>query len=722
MRVQRGDGKSNKNLSAQTSSPWNLALRYLLLMLIDGFGIWFIFNLFIDGFYPVGIGFAVVLGMVNIVLVRQDFYPIRWMLVGLVLMAMLSIYPILFTVYVAFTNFGDGNLLTKTQALDVFETRTYVPEDAVTYSFTAFRSTSSADDFLIWLQPAGGGTPLLAGIDQPLVEGISGENGVGALDDNGIPDTIDGYTRLNVFAASGANLDQYIFGVEPDVVRVDPTVNNRAARLAPQYSYDAATDQLTDLETDIVYTPVDGTFTSPDGQTLIPGYQEIIGLRNFERFFTSPALQGPLLRIVIWNFAFAILSVLTTFAMGLIIALLYNDPKFPGRKIIQSFLLIPYTIPSLITILIWRGMLNPELGVISRAIASVAGDSPPWFTDPTWAKLGILLVNLWLGYPYFMLISSGALQAIPKDIYAAAEVDGANAWQRFWRLTLPLLLVAVGPLLIASFTFNFNNFNVIFLYNGGGPPIVGDADTGRSHGHPDQLCLRPGLCRRARRRLRSRLRHHHRDFPDRGHHHALPVPLHTNVGGGQRKCLTLSATFVASQKAQDRMGLVARWIIALFLMLFAVFPVIWIVSASFDPTSSLGGGSLIPRNAGLDNYREPLEQHHHPLPALDLQLAEDRLDHHRAFGADHHHGRLCLFPLPLHRPAEHAQGDPADPGLPRHAGHGRPLPARAADRQPDLLAGTEHPWRADSRLPGRLDGHQHLAHEGLLRLHPARHR
>jgi len=92
----------------------------------------------------------------------------------------------------------------------------------------------------------------------------------------------------------------------------------------------------------------------------------------------------------------------------------------------------------------------------------------------------VLLVNLWLGYPYFMLITSGALQSISADLYEAARVDGATAWQSFRRITLPLLLVAVGPLLIASYVFNFNNFNLIYLFISGGPPIVG-ATTNAGH-------------------------------------------------------------------------------------------------------------------------------------------------------------------------------------------------------------------------------------------------
>jgi ABC-type sugar transport system permease subunit len=129
-------------------------------------------------------------------------------------------------------------------------------------------------------------------------------------------------------------------------------------------------------------------------------------------------------------------------------------------------------------------MLNPELGVFDRMLESLFGWAPPWFTDQWWAKIAILLVNLWLSYPYFMLICSGALQSISEDYYAAAKVDGASSWQQFWNITLPLLMVAVGPLLVASFTFNFNNFNLIYLFNAGNPPMAG---TPTPAGHTDIL-------------------------------------------------------------------------------------------------------------------------------------------------------------------------------------------------------------------------------------------
>jgi arabinogalactan oligomer / maltooligosaccharide transport system permease protein len=458
--------------AATSSSPSlnvsNLLLRLLGLAVIDAFAVWFITNLIADGVYYLAIAVAIVTLFLNIVFLREGLYPLRWMAVGLSLMALLAIYPILFTVYVAFTNFGDGHILTKQQAIEQLEKELYLPEGGASFSWTAFRAADGS--FALWLLPGEGDGPgLLARPEEPVEAVAPGEAGVGPLDEDGIPESIEGYERLRrgQTVALITQLSNLEFGEPPDTIKIRSL--DAAAELQSRYVYDEARDAIINQETGVVYTAVDGTFTSPEGEQLRPGFSVPIGFRNFQRFFGSAALRGPLLTIIIWNFTFAILSVVTTFALGLFIALIFND--LPGKKIIRTLLLIPYTIPSLITILVWRGMLNPDLGIISTTLKSVIGSAPAWYANPTWAKIGILLINLWLGYPYFMLICSGALQSIPQDIYSAAEVDGANNWQQFWRLTLPLLLVAVGPLLIASFTFNFNNFNVIYLYNSGGPPI-----------------------------------------------------------------------------------------------------------------------------------------------------------------------------------------------------------------------------------------------------------
>lgn len=455
-----------------------MVLRLLLLAVFDAGAIWLIVSMILDGLWPLGGMLTVITIFVNIVLLKEGMYPLRWMVIGLSLLALISVYPILYTVWIAFTNYGDGHLLTQQQSLEQLEKVTYLPETGSSFTWTAFQSTEG--DYALWLQDAEGNSYLV--LPNEPVEDIQDPSEFGEVDADGIPLGIMEYERLSRIQTIPLidQLGGIQFGVEGQAVFIRNL--DSAATTVSRYTYDEETDTLTDVSTGVEYVPVSGTWTAEDGSTVPPGFIVGVGFENFTKFFQSSAIGGPLLQVTIWNFIFAFLTVATTFFLGLLTAMLFSD--LWGKKVIFSLLIIPYTIPSLVTILVWRGMLNPQIGVISTTMQSVLGWAPNWFNDPTWAKIGILLVNLWLGYPYFMLVCSGALQGIPSDIYSAADVDGANVWTKFWKITMPLLLVAVGPLLVASYVFNFNNFNVIFLYNGGGPPIAG---AGTPVGHTDIL-------------------------------------------------------------------------------------------------------------------------------------------------------------------------------------------------------------------------------------------
>jgi len=232
-------------------------------------------------------------------------------------------------------------------------------------------------------------------------------------------------------------------------------------------AFDEANDQFKNIISGEVYTDNGrGNFAiegSPD-QYLEPGWRAPIWFENYTKLFTEERLRAPLISVFIWTITFATLSVLTTFALGLLLALALNKP-IRGRRIYRSILILPYAMPSIMSILIWGGMFNTEFGAINNLL----GTDIAWFQSPTFAKFAIILVNLWLGFPYFYLISSGALQAIPSELVEAASIDGANPRQIFRQITLPLLLQILSPLLIASFAFNFNNFNLIYLLTGGGP-------------------------------------------------------------------------------------------------------------------------------------------------------------------------------------------------------------------------------------------------------------
>jgi len=460
----------SKRIRTTGESFLSQIIRWVLIAFFDAGAIWFITQALTLGFTQIAIVMGIIAVMLNVIFLWPKAYPYRWMALGLSFMIMFVIYPMVFTLYVAFTNYGDGHFLTKNQALPLIEKITYLPEGAPSYKWTAYKSADG--NYALWLVDADSNT-FLGKPGEPIVAAKPGEPGIGEADSKGIPVSIEGYERINALVAvTDQNLPEILFGAE-GVGGVKITSPSTAAALEQRFIYDPDNDLFLDQSNGDIYSNVHGTFTTKDGKTIKPGFREVVGFENFAKFISSPAIRGPLVTILIWNFIFPAVSVLSTFALGLAIAIMYNDRDFPLKKIIRTLLLIPYTIPSVITILIWRGMLNPEFGVVNRMLESVFGWAPPWTTEAFWARAAILLVNLWLGFPYMMLITSGALQSIPTDLYEAATVDGANGWKRFTKITLPLLLVAVGPLLIASFIFNFNNFGLIYLFIGGGPTIPG---------------------------------------------------------------------------------------------------------------------------------------------------------------------------------------------------------------------------------------------------------
>jgi arabinogalactan oligomer/maltooligosaccharide transport system permease protein len=465
--------RAKSPLATFTNTLPRIALRLLGLAVVDAIAIWLLYLLIRDGVWPLAIMLALVTLLVNAINLYDRLYPLQWMSPAFAIIILFVLYPILFTVYTAFTNYSDGHLLTKPQAIRRIGQDQFLPEGGATYSWTGFRSESG--EIILWLVGEEGQS-FIARPDAPLEEVYPGEGGIGQLDESGVPVTIEGYTRLqlqDILPILDSELAPLEFGEPPQTFKIKSI--KEASQLQQRYVYDSQMDTITDQTDGTVYYADEsqGFFTSEEGKTLNPGYQVTIGWANFKRLLNSPALRGPFLQVFLWTIAFAFFSVFTTFAMGLLLALVLNDPIVPARKLIRTLMILPYAIPGVIGILIWRGMLNQHLGVITTNMVDLFGWAPAWFIDPLWSKVAILIVNLWLGFPYMMLICSGALQAIPNDIYEAANVDGANTWQRFWSITLPLLLVSVGPLLIASFTFNFNNFTVIYAFNEGRPPIPG---------------------------------------------------------------------------------------------------------------------------------------------------------------------------------------------------------------------------------------------------------
>ncbi len=204
-----------------------------------------------------------------------------------------------------------------------------------------------------------------------------------------------------------------------------------------------------------------------------------IGIRNF-RTIAAQASRA-LLPVFAWNVVFGFLTVIINLVAGVFLAVLLNNKSLRFRNLYRTLLIVPWALPSVITIQVWKGLLNENFGVINRLFALLDIGSTPinWLGNHLAAKGALLLVNLWLGLPFMLTATLGALAAIPDEVYEAARVDGANAWRSFWGVTGPLLRSALIPVTLSSFAFNFNNFNLIFLLNDGGPPVPWGTATAR---------------------------------------------------------------------------------------------------------------------------------------------------------------------------------------------------------------------------------------------------
>lgn len=193
-----------------------------------------------------------------------------------------------------------------------------------------------------------------------------------------------------------------------------------------------------------------------------------VGFQNFQRILFGLD-QKNFLAVLIWTLVWTIITTLLNFGVGLLLALLLNNPHIRERNVYRTILIYPWALPATLTIMVWGGLLNSSFGPVNQMLQSINIAPIPWLTDPNWARISCILVNLWLAYPFMMSICLGALQSIDVSLYEAAAMDGGNSWQVFWWITLPLLRMATLPLLITSFAVNFNGFGVIYLLTGGGP-------------------------------------------------------------------------------------------------------------------------------------------------------------------------------------------------------------------------------------------------------------
>lgn len=450
---------------------WGFLIKLALMALVNAFGIMTAISAWSAESW-------IVLGVVVLLVIIADWVyftrkalPLKYLLPGLVFLLVFQVFIFGYTAYIAFTNYGTGHVGTQEQAVEAA-------------LIQGERRVEGSSDYPLSVVQRGGelgfaivdddGDVQVGSATEPLATASGAEVGT-----TGAPSEVPGWEvipRATVLTdpALGATIKDLRVPVSDDPN--DGSIRTREGSTGSVYEptlvWDADAQTITDTQSGTVYTATElGAFVAEDGTALPTGWAVNVGFANFVKLFTDANLAATLLSVTVWTFAFAILSVVLSFAVGLGLAIVYNDPRVKGRRFLRALFILPYAFPAFMAALLFRGMFNAEFGVINDLF--FFGSSINWLGDPWLTRAAVIFVNVWLSYPYWFLVCTGALQSLPGETLEAAEIDGANKLQRFRSIVLPLLLVSTAPLLIASFAVAFNNFTVIYTFNNGGPSIAG---------------------------------------------------------------------------------------------------------------------------------------------------------------------------------------------------------------------------------------------------------
>jgi maltose/maltodextrin transport system permease protein len=382
-------------------------------------------------------------------------HALRYLFPGVAAALVFVVFPMVYTVSMAFTNQSSRNLLGRDEA------RAVLLADAVLAPDSQRAFTLHAEGALLRLSVDG------HGVSAPF----------DGADASGTRKTLP----LAAGAAPGPALPLAAVVQALPALRALTLTTPEGAPLAlislrefaqRQPVYEARADgALADRVTGIVYRADTqrGFFASAEGDLLQPGFKVGVGLAHFERIFGEPRFREPFVAVFAWTVAFAALSVLGAAALGLLLAALLGWQRLRGRAIYRLVLFLPYAVPGFLSILVFKGLFNQNLGEINLILNALFGIKPAWFSDPTLARAMLLIVNIWLGFPYMMVVCSGLLQSIPADLYEASAIEGAGPWANFMKITAPLVARPLAPLLISAFAFNFNNFVLVSLLTNGRP-------------------------------------------------------------------------------------------------------------------------------------------------------------------------------------------------------------------------------------------------------------
>lgn len=446
-------------IKAEPLTPVALVAK-LLVFLVTGLMLFAAYTVYMIGQPLFGVIVTIVaLGFLFIFGMRR-FYFARFIYPGIATMALFVIFPIFYTIYLGFTNYGSFNLLTYQRVQEVLLSSKITDKSTAVPFAVAEREGGYS---IFFSKDEGGYLSDVVALDGTSV--TVGSEFVGTA-----PETL--LARRDAIKLRKGLAEVAV--VLPDGTELRNAGLREFASVANEFSL-ADDESVTRVTDGMVFQPDHSTgfYTNDAGEQLTPGWRTNIGVQNFERIFKSEGIRAPMISIFIWTVVFAVGSVVFTFALGLTLASILQWPHLRFKAAYRILLILPYAVPAFISILVFKGLFNQNFGEINLVLEAIFGARPEWNTNGLLARVMLLMVNTWLGYPYMMLLAMGFLQSVPEEQKKAAALEGAGPLRVFWTITLPQIIPPFLPLLLASFAFNFNNIVLVLLLTRGGPDMPG---------------------------------------------------------------------------------------------------------------------------------------------------------------------------------------------------------------------------------------------------------
>ncbi|MEP7154719.1 MAG: maltose ABC transporter permease MalF [Betaproteobacteria bacterium] len=455
---------------------WTRFLKWPLTAAVTAAGLYLVFNIYATG-NPLWAFAALAILSLGLFVYLSDFAPAyQYLFPGLAGMIVFVAFPLLYTAQIGFTNYSSSNLLRLERAREYLLEQT-APDESRALGYTLH---ADGNEYRIVLAALDDGT---SGIAAPSQKPMYVSPSLALL----APRPAE-KTTMQPAAQASFQIDKPLPLIEiirhRDILMQlklqlpDGTVLTYAGlrEFGPREplwnsGIDGALVSIATGEQFRSNTET-GFFENDKGARIQPGFKVGVGFRNYSRMIFDPDFRGPFLSIFIWTVIFSALTVLFTLVIGLTLAVLLNWESLRFRNLYRTLLFLPYAVPAFISILVFKGLFNQNFGEINAILDALFGVKPAWFADPLLAKAMILLVNTWLGYPYIMVLCSGLIKSIPADLYEASAIAGASPLANLQKITAPLIVKPLTPLLISVFAFNFNNFVLIALLTNGRPDYL----------------------------------------------------------------------------------------------------------------------------------------------------------------------------------------------------------------------------------------------------------